>query len=220
MSVANCRRLACGYLGHEQRVRTTKWPNPGSRRTNQAFHFRPSRRLCIVLKLGAVSFGEFDAAENKELPSGMEPRQEYEVMPGDVLISRANVVRYVGACVYVPSTPPKLMLCDKIFRVRFFKDSRLLPRFLAEAMKLGCVREHIESRLTGTSPTMKNISKPALLDTCFPVPDAGMQLRVVDAIDEARTTAASKRAEATALRQSAWSTFESSLFTASTGMVA
>lgn len=173
-----------------------------------------------VLKLGAVSFGEFDATENKELPSGMEPRQEYEVMPGDVLISRANVVRYVGACVYVPSTPPKLMLCDKIFRVRFFKDSRLLPRFLAEVMKLGCVREHIESRLTGTSPTMKNISKPALLDTCFPVPDLGMQLRVVDAIDKARTIAANKRAEATALRQSAWSTFESSLFTASAGMVA
>lgn len=112
-----------------------------------------------VLKLGAVSFGTFNAAENKELPANLKPRPEYEVKTDDVLISRANVVRYVGACAYVDTTPPQLLLCDKIFRVRFRSNSQLLPRFLAEAMKLRSVREHIESRLTGTSPTMKNISK-------------------------------------------------------------
>lgn len=166
-----------------------------------------------VLKLGAVSFGTFDATENKELPASLKPRPEYEVKTGDVLISRANVVRYVGACAYVESTPPHLMLCDKIFRVRFRPDGQLDPRFLAEAMKLKSVREHIESRLTGTSPTMKNISKPALLDIRFPLPDVGTQHRLVREIDSARKIAASKRAEAAALRQSAWATFEAALFT-------
>jgi type I restriction enzyme S subunit len=75
------------------------------------------------------------------------------------------------------------------------------------------VREHIESRLTGTSPTMKNISKPALLDIRFPLPDVGTQHRLVREIDSARKIAASKRAEAAALRQSAWATFEAALFT-------
>ncbi len=168
-----------------------------------------------VLKLGAVSFGTFNAAENKELPANLKPRPEYEVKTDDVLISRANVVRYVGACAYVDTTPSQLLLCDKIFRVRFRSNSQLLPRFLAEAMKLRSVREHIESRLTGTSPTMKNISKPALRDICFPLPDLVMQQRIVDDIGTSRTNAAAKRSEAATLRRSAWGTFESALFTAS-----
>lgn len=173
-----------------------------------------------VLKLGAVSFGTFDSTENKELPASLKPRPEYEVRTGDVLISRANVVRYVGACAYVDSAPPQLMLCDKVFRVRFRPESQLDPCFLAEVMKLKSVREHIESRLTGTSPTMKNISKPALLDIRFPLPDVDAQQRLVSEIYFARESAASKRAEAATLRQSAWVAFESALFTASEESVA
>lgn len=167
-----------------------------------------------VLKLGAVSFGTFNAAENKELPTSLKPRPEYEIEAGDVLISRANVVRYVGACVHVEATLPQLLLCDKIFRVRFQPNSQLLPRFLAEAMKLHTVREHIEARLTGTSPTMKNISKPALLDIRFPLPDLATQQRIVDDIGASRTSAETKRTAAATLRQSAWATFEAALFTA------
>lgn len=167
-----------------------------------------------VLKLGAVSFGTFNTVENKELPANLKPRPEYEVKTGDVLISRANVVRYVGACAHVEATPSRLLLCDKIFRVRFRPNSPLLPRFLAEAMKLRFVREHIESRLTGTSPTMKNISKPALLDIRFPLPDLPEQQRLVDEIGASRADAAAKRTEAATLRQSAWEQFEAALFTA------
>jgi type I restriction enzyme S subunit len=167
-----------------------------------------------VLKLGAVSFGIYDEDENKQLPTTLRPRPEYEVHPGDVLISRANVVRYVGACAYVESTRDKLMLCDKIFRVRFRPDGKLAPQFLAAVMKLRFVRDQIESRLTGTSPTMKNISKPALLGLFLPVPDdMAIQESLVDLLAKSHQEAALKRAKATALRQSAWSAFEAALFT-------
>lgn len=166
-----------------------------------------------VLKLGAVSFGIFNRNENKELPDNLKPRPEYEIRDGDVLISRANVVRYVGACAYVDVTPPQLMLCDKIFRVRFRPKGELLPRFLPEVMKLHPVREQIESRLTGTSPTMKNISKPALLDLSFPLPDRNTQQLLIDSLATARKDTHIKRTEAANLRQSAWAAFESALFT-------
>lgn len=177
-------------------------------------HDRPAHKgKWAVLKLGAVSFGIFNAAENKELPSGLKPRPGYEVKAGDVLISRANVVRYVGACAYVRRTPPKLMLCDKIFRVCFLPESRLLPQFLAEAMKLQLVREHIEAHLTGTSPTMKNISKPALLDIQFPLPSVEVQRHLVAKILCGRRKAARMRKKAKSMRSSAWAGFESALFT-------
>ena len=162
-----------------------------------------------------MSFGFFDAFENKELPSSLKPRPEHAVKAGDALISRANVVRYVGACVYVESTPPHLMLCDKIFRVRFRPGGNLLPAFLVESMKLHSVREQVESQLTGTSPTMKNISKPSLLDLEFPLPDIDVQKEMVSDMAKARAKAVAKRAEAAALRQSALATFEAALFTSS-----
>ncbi|WP_295388786.1 hypothetical protein [uncultured Thiodictyon sp.] len=133
-----------------------------------------------VLKVGAVSFGTFEQDQNKELPEQLKPRPDYEVKVGDVLISRANVTRYVGACACVRTTRPKLLLCDKIFRVRFRKDSLLLPEFLAEAMRLPTIREQIEGCLTGTSPTMKNISKPSLLGLRLPVPSIEYQKQLVD----------------------------------------
>src|SRR6218665_2434996 len=106
------------------------------------------------------------------------------------------------------------MLCDKIFRARFRSGGRLLPQFLPEAMKLRSVREHIESRLTATSPTMKNFSKPALLDIRSPLPDAHTQQQLVDEIAASTTAASSKRTEAATMRQSAWTAFEAALFTA------
>jgi type I restriction enzyme S subunit len=69
----------------------------------------------------------------------------------------------VGACALVKETPPRLMLCDKIFRAVWRPRSPVLPAYLDEVIKTPHLRQQIEASLTGTSPTMKNISKPALL---------------------------------------------------------
>lgn len=173
-----------------------------------------------ILKVGAVSFGEFDEMQNKALPSRLKPRPDLEVKPGDLLISRANVVRYVGACAYVEKTRPGLMLCDKIFRVKFRKNGKINARYLAEVMRLPSVRLQIESRLTGTSPTMKNISKPALLDLRFPLPPPEEQARLVTAVKMARRTANELRKRAAQKRQSAWSAFELALYESEKRMLA
>lgn len=165
-----------------------------------------------VLKVGAVSFGYFNEAENKELPPTLKPRPYYEVKPGDVIISRANVTRYVGACAHVESTRPMLMLSDKLFRVRFQNNGNLDGRFLAAVMRLPTVREQVETRLTGTSPTMKNISKPALLDLKFPTPDLETQRVLVKELDAAQRSAQALSASAQLLRSNAWDAFERALF--------
>jgi type I restriction enzyme S subunit len=124
-----------------------------------------------VLKLGAVSFGVFNAAENKALPSQLKPRPGLEVRSGEVLISRANIARLVGATVLVPETRRHLLLCDKIFRMVWRNPSPITAEFVTEVLRIGDVRrQQIESKLTGTSPTMKNISKPSLLSLEFPPP--------------------------------------------------
>jgi type I restriction enzyme S subunit len=74
------------------------------------------------------------------------------------------------------------------------------------------VRRQIETKLTGTSPTMKNISKPALLSLTFPLPPGDDQHALIDALEAGRGEAARLRAEAIAARAAARSAFEAALY--------
>lgn len=156
-----------------------------------------------VLKLGAVSFGAFDETENKALPSRLQPKPELEVNDGDVLISRANTLELVGACAWVEDTTSKLMLCDKIFRVVFKSSSPIDGRYLAEIIKIPHLRHQIEMAATGTSPSMKNISKPSLLDLRIPLPPLDVQREIVARAEEKRDEARRLRAAAREKRQRA-----------------
>jgi type I restriction enzyme S subunit len=167
-----------------------------------------------VLKLGAVSFAVYNAAENKALPSHLKPRASLEVRTGEVLISRANITRLVGATALISETRTHLLLCDKIFRMIWRKPSPVTAEFVTEVLRIGDVRRQIEGKLTGTSPTMKNISKPALLSLEFPLPPLNDQRQLVDALNNGRAEAAALRAEAAAGRAVAWRQFEASVYSA------
>lgn len=167
-----------------------------------------------VLKLGAVSFGIFNGQENKALPSNLKPRPALEVKPGEVLVSRANIARLVGATALIRTTRPHLLLCDKIFRMVWRKKSSIMPEFVTEVLRIGDVRRQIETKLTGTSPTMKNISKPSLLSVTFPLPPLDDQRVLIKALDAGRADAARLRADAIAARASAWAAFEGAVYAA------
>lgn len=146
-----------------------------------------------ILKLGSVSFGVFNPSENKALPGRLKPDPKLEIHSGDVLISRANITRLVGACTLVSQTRPKLMLCDKIFRVVFKSKSPILPDYLVEIMKTAHLRHQIENAVTGTSPTMKNITKTSLLGLVLPVPPLEVQQEIVEMVNRLRQRIADER---------------------------
>lgn len=146
-----------------------------------------------VLKLGAVSFGTFNENENKALSPGMLPRPKIAVKEGDVLFVRGNVLRLTGACSYVHQISKNLMMPDLVFRAEFSDNSCIEPRFLAEVMALPYLRNQIESIATGTSPTMKKVSKPGLLALTFPLPKLDVQKMLVERITAERGRIASSR---------------------------
>lgn len=136
-----------------------------------------------VLKVGCVSFGFFNQNENKALPLTLEPRPDCEVRSGDFLMSRANTLELVGACAIVKSTRPKLMLSDKIFRFHFKNDSPIDHKFLDYVFKSSVLRKQIQKESTGTSPTMKNISKEKVLNLLVPAKDIREQMLIVATLD-------------------------------------
>lgn len=121
-----------------------------------------------VLKVGAVSFGSFDEHENKALPVGIQFDPRHEIHPGDFLMSRANTTELVGASAIVGKTRRRLLLSDKTFRFHFRPDAELYTQWLDHAMKSPALRAQIDKGASGTSPTMKNISKEKVLSLVLP----------------------------------------------------
>ena len=137
-----------------------------------------------VLKVSAVSWGEFDAMANKELPADLVPRPEYEVMDGDFLLSRANTAELVARSVVVKKAEPRLILSDKIIRLDI---SRQMSRdFLNLCNNAEHARNHYATNASGTSSSMKNVSREVVLATPIPIPPMAEQFRIVGRVNELR----------------------------------
>jgi type I restriction enzyme, S subunit len=134
-----------------------------------------------VLKVSAVTWDKFLPHENKSLPKDEEPRPSIEVRKDDFLISRANTLSLVAKSVVVENTPPKLMMSDKIIRLNFSSlvDKRFYNFF--NNSKFG--RSYYENHATGTSSSMRNISRQVILDMPVPLPPLGEQKLIVEKLD-------------------------------------
>lgn len=111
-----------------------------------------------VLKSGAVNGGIFRELDNKALPSTLIPRPELEVKQGDVIMSRASGSReLIGSAAYIDETRPKLMLSDKLFRLKCAKG--VDPRFLAISLGSYPLRRQIELAIGGAEGLANNLSQ-------------------------------------------------------------
>lgn len=122
-----------------------------------------------VLKVSAVTSGEYVAAESKTLPSHLHPDVSLEVRAGDVLLARSNgVAELVGVTVRVEETRDKLMLSDKVLRLNPDRK-RLSQAFLALTMKGELIRKQVGQVINGSSG-QRNISQAEIRKLVFVVP--------------------------------------------------
>lgn len=135
-----------------------------------------------VLKISAVTWGEFDPTENKALPAGVLPRPHEAVASGDLLISRANTGDLVGAVVKVDRDFPNLMLPDKILRLLYVPEA-VDPAFLMYALRGDVARSHFRQKATGTSDSMRNLSQPKIEATPIRLAPMPEQRRIVEKIE-------------------------------------
>ncbi|MEW8340413.1 MAG: hypothetical protein AB2708_11240, partial [Candidatus Thiodiazotropha taylori] len=117
-----------------------------------------------VLKISAVTWGEFLPSESKPLPNEYEPPEDHFVREGDLLFSRANTTELVGATSLVFNTPGNVVLPDKLWRF-VWKDSKSLSQvFMWQLLSHPGVRNQLGKIATGSGGSMKNISKSKLYD--------------------------------------------------------
>jgi type I restriction enzyme S subunit len=124
-----------------------------------------------VLKISAVTTGQFKPHESKPLPSDYTPPTDHLVRAGDLLMSRANTTELVGAVAYVSTTPPNLALPDKVWRFQWKGDAE--PIFYQALFSTPAIRRRISRLSSGTGGSMKNVSK-AKLET-MPLPRVAVE---------------------------------------------
>ncbi|MBT8223954.1 MAG: hypothetical protein HKP61_06740 [Dactylosporangium sp.] len=134
-----------------------------------------------VIKVSAMTWGEFRAEEQKAVPSSKPVDSRHEIQPGDVLVSRANTAAHVGAPVLVQTCRPRLLLSDK--SLRLVPRAGVDKRWLLHVLSSPFVRNQISRKATGTKDSMRNISQRDLLDINIPMPPHETQKRIGDSLD-------------------------------------
>ncbi|KGI65327.1 hypothetical protein LA04_00465 [Enterobacter sp. UCD-UG_FMILLET] len=134
-----------------------------------------------VLKSGCVNGGLFNEKEHKALPSSIIPNIEYEVHPGDLIMSRASgSVDLIGSMAFVYNCRTKLLLSDKTFRVIPIK--KIAPEFLSHLMGSLPMRNQIKLAINGAEGLANNITKESIKSFYMVAPCFSEQVEIASFI--------------------------------------
>ena len=146
-----------------------------------------------VIKTSAVQQGCFVEIENKILPTNLSPKEQHEIEVGDILITRAGPRVRVGVCCMVKHTRPKLINCDKVYRIKVNKKL-ILPEYFEYILNTPKYQDEIEKMKSGISDSGLNLTQKVFVQITIPVPPLKEQHQIVQEI-ESRLSVADKMEE-------------------------
>jgi type I restriction enzyme S subunit len=154
-----------------------------------------------ILKTSAIYDGEFNPDECKLIDAKDTNRARLSPRKDTVLVSRMNTPNLVGEVGYVANDYPNLYLPDRLWMTRFHQGAKVCPRWLAYMLSSTHIKDKIKGLATGTSGSMKNISKGALLgmEMAFPSIEAQNEIATVLSDMDTEITALEARREKTRL---------------------
>ena len=131
-----------------------------------------------VLKTSSASFGSFRPDEHKAVVRAEYSRVSTPVRGDCIIVSRMNTPELVGANVYVDRTYPDLYLPDRLWLLDVKDRKAVNVRWLALVISSERFRNRLSALATGTSGTMKNLSKKLVLGLSIKLPPISEQERI------------------------------------------
>jgi type I restriction enzyme S subunit len=141
----------------------------------------PDENTWGVIKTTAVQSLEYRQEENKRLPDALEPRQNHEVLVDDLLVTRAGPRVRVGICCLVKETRKKLMICDKVYRLRVQSDV-ILPEYLELVLNAPNVLSEIEKLKSGINDSGVNLTQNKFVQLQIPYPSIEDQKSLIQIV--------------------------------------
>ncbi|MBI1179198.1 MAG: hypothetical protein GC201_01485 [Alphaproteobacteria bacterium] len=127
----------------------------------------PGRDEAGIVKISAVTWDTFNENESKTILNEEKISPSLNIMPGDLLISRANTIELVGASVVVDDIKKSLQISDKVLRLRSVAP---IEHWINYVLKSSLGRGQIEAMATGAQMSMRNISQKNLEKIAIPLP--------------------------------------------------
>lgn len=131
-----------------------------------------------VLKTTAVQVMKYQEHENKQLADNKEPKEQYEVRRGDILITRAGPKNRVGISCVVDETRDKLMISDKIIRFHLI-ELGLSEEYICLCLNAGETNKYLERAKSGMAESQMNISQDKLKKAPIPLCPVNEQYRII-----------------------------------------
>lgn len=156
-----------------------------------------------VLKTSAVLRGRFYAEQHKVVVAEEMGRVATSVVGDRIIISRMNTPALVGESGYVTKDEPNLFLPDRLWQTEP-SDRPHSQRWLSYWLQHPGVRRLIAAGATGTSNSMKNISKETVLSLPVPRPPLAEQQKIaaiLTAVDDKLDVISRQIEAAQALKQ-------------------
>ncbi|WP_242224699.1 restriction endonuclease subunit S [Bacillus cereus group sp. BfR-BA-01380] len=135
-----------------------------------------------ILKTSAVTNRIFNPKEHKTILPTEIDRAKVTPKKGHIIISRMNTKELVGASSYVDSDYDDLFLPDRLWQATI-DVSNVSPVWLSFVLTSAEVRSRIGEIATGTSGSMKNISKKSFLSLKIALPNKGEQEKIANILD-------------------------------------
>ena len=137
-----------------------------------------------VLKTSSIADGRFYPAECKKVAPRDLHRLSLNPEANTLLISRMNTPDLVGECGYVAQDHSSLFLPDRLWITRRRDDSEVDFHWLSYLLSSKPQKSRIKGISTGTSGSMKNISKGSLLGLSIPFPAPREQRAIATALSD------------------------------------
>ena len=131
-----------------------------------------------ILKTSSISNGFFFVGENKKVIEGDLQRVKNSLKKDTILVSRMNTPALVGEVGYIDKNYDNLFVPDRLWVLK--ANDKCVPKWLTYMLIAPRTKSAIKNRATGTSASMKNISKPSFLNIKIPIPYYKEQQKIAD----------------------------------------
>lgn len=131
-----------------------------------------------VLKTSAVQQGKVNLNESKAVVETEFSRLKCPVKEGCILVSRMNTPLLVGACGYVLQSSKLHFLPDRLWQVHNSDPDHCSFVYLNYLLNSARYKRAVQNLATGTSNSMKNISKESYLGVVLSLPQLPLQQKI------------------------------------------
>jgi len=137
-----------------------------------------------ILKTSCVFNGHFDGCEKKSILPNDVKRAKCSPVKEAIIVSRKNTPNLVRQIGYVAKDDRDVFLPDRLWQMKIKKDIDVNPKWLAALLSFSPFSKKIKDTATGTSGSMKNISKTAFLSLKLPWPTLKEQNIIAKALSD------------------------------------